>query len=266
MREYSMMLENLHLTDVNPRICGWEDCDPGHSYGPAVRDYLLLHYVRAGQGVFHVDGQSHPVGKGQMFVIQPHQVTRYQADSREPWRYSWIGFTTGLTLPDCLSQPVVEAAHCDHIFRSLLHDQGREGGGELYVCAKIYELLALLTVGEEREKSQANPYVSRALNYLHSSYMEDITVEGLARRLGLDRSYFCRIFRAAVGQPPTAYLVALRLERAAELLAQRGYSPAEAAAACGYSDPVNFSRIFKRQFGVPPSRYRASRASSSFGV
>ena len=43
------LLDNLHMADINPRICGVEACAPGHSFGPAVREYFLLHYVVRGR-------------------------------------------------------------------------------------------------------------------------------------------------------------------------------------------------------------------------
>ena len=46
------LLDNLHMADINPRICGVEACAPGHSFGPAVREYFLLHYVVRGKGIF----------------------------------------------------------------------------------------------------------------------------------------------------------------------------------------------------------------------
>lgn len=255
MASVDMMLENLALKDINPRVCGWENCAPGHCYGPAARSYLLLHYVRSGKGVFEREGRSHPVKKGEMFIIHPGEVTTYRADPNEPWQYSWLGFDAAITLPACLEQSVIRADGCEHIFRSLLHPQAGERSNELYVCGKIYELLSILGQRQQTTPSQARRYVNKAKNYMHSSYMEHISVEQMARQLGLDRSYFCRIFKVIEGVPPASYLVALRLERAAELIAERDYSPAEAAAGCGYTDTVNFSRMFKRHFGVSPSRY-----------
>lgn len=260
MRSFDIMLENLGLNDINPRICGWENCDPSHSYGPAARSFWLLHYVRSGSGVFICGGQCYPVSKGEIFVIRPGDVTTYRADDKEPWQYSWLGFDAAIALPSCLAQPVVRADDCEHIFRSLLHHKEGDGSNELYVCAKIYELLGILEHRERTTASQAYRYVSKAKNYMNSSYMEHVSVAQMAQQLGLDRSYFCRIFKAIEGVAPNSYLVTLRLERAAELIAERGYTPADAASSCGYTDTVNFSRMFKRQFGVPPSRY--GKASS----
>ena len=108
-----ILLVNRHWHDVNPVDCGWEACKPGHAFGPAARFYWLLHYVVQGRGAFTAGGKETPVRAGQMFVIRPFEVTYYEADRREPWEYIWIGFTSGLKLPQCLQQEyVINAARC----------------------------------------------------------------------------------------------------------------------------------------------------------
>lgn len=97
------------------------------------------------------------------------------------------------------------------------------------------------------------------LQNLQSSYMEDISVANIARHMGLDRSYFSRIFTKYEGVSPSQYLVSLRLARAAELLSEKSCTPAEAAQGCGYFDAVNFSRMLRRRYGVSPSQYRKKR-------
>ena len=58
---------NLHLTDLNPIFYGWEDCAPGHSFGPTIRNYTLIHYVKQGMGtVYKADG-TYRVGAGEAF-------------------------------------------------------------------------------------------------------------------------------------------------------------------------------------------------------
>ena len=261
MKSCSLMLENKHYHDINPLICGWEEWDTSHSYGPAVRDYLLLHYVHSGCGFFEKQGQRHRVEPGEMFVILPGEATYYQADSLTPWSYTWVGFTTALELPACLQQPVVDAIACDGVFRELAHRRQDEGAPELFVMAKICELLAILG-GSDTATDTPLSYLRRAKNYRKTSFTQSITVEGIAAALGLERSYFSRIFAQGEGMPPQQYLVRLRLRHAARLLGETGCTVAEAAAGCGYNDPVNFSRMFKRYYGVSPKNYRLQPENS----
>ena len=60
----NMLLTNRKLQDLNPLIAGEETCAPGHSFGPAVRKYTLIHYVLRGKGVLYARGGEHPVHAG----------------------------------------------------------------------------------------------------------------------------------------------------------------------------------------------------------
>lgn len=77
-----------------------------------------------------------------------------------------------------------------------------------------------------------------------------------AARCGIDRAYLSRLFRAYLGESPSAFLTRLKMRHAAELLAA-GQSVADTAAACGYSDADVFSKAFRRHYGLPPSRWQA---------
>jgi transcriptional regulator GlxA family with amidase domain len=63
-------------------------------------------------------------------------------------------------------------------------------------------------------------------------------------------------FRAAVGQPPMAYLTELRLRRAAGYLSTTTKSVREIARLAGYGNEASFSKAFSRLFGRPPGQYR----------
>ena len=77
MEMQTVLLSNQRWKEVNPIQFGWEHCAPGHSFGPASRSYLLLHYVVSGKGVFTVGGRSYDLGPGQIFVIHPYDMTYY---------------------------------------------------------------------------------------------------------------------------------------------------------------------------------------------
>ena len=102
----------------------------------------------------------------------------------------------------------------------------------------------------------SNDYIKKALNCMNSEYVNGITVQQVADRLNLDRSYFYSIFKAQMGVSPQKYLINLRLERAAELLTVYGESPSTAGISVGYPDLYHFSKIFKQHFGVSPRKYQ----------
>lgn len=244
------LLSDQHFRDINPVDCGWERCEPSHSFGPTARMYWLLHYVVSGSGVFESGGVRHPVRGGQMFVIRPLETTFYQADEHDPWEYIWIGFTTALTLPAPLrEQAVVQHSGLGSLFSSVLRLRTMTQGRELFLCGQVYQLLSLLS---ERQPLE-NDYVEQAQTYLASNYMQDVSISGLAARLGLNRSYFSTLFHQRTGLSPQQYLLRCRMEHARELLCSHAFTPGEAALAVGYPDIFAFSRMFKRYYGVSPS-------------
>ncbi len=75
-----------------PLFCGYQTCDPSYSFGPAVRDYHLLHFCISGKGQFFSNDICYDICEGQGFLISPKQLTFYQADAVHPWTYLWIAF------------------------------------------------------------------------------------------------------------------------------------------------------------------------------
>lgn len=113
------LLDNLHMADINPRICGVEACAPGHSFGPAVREYFLLHYVVRGKGIFRRGKREYTLQAGEIFVIRPGEVTYYEADMRDPWEYMWAGFDCAPPFAALLEQDVLRLPGALQIFRAL---------------------------------------------------------------------------------------------------------------------------------------------------
>jgi AraC-like DNA-binding protein len=96
--------------------------------------------------------------------------------------------------------------------------------------------------------------VRRAREHIHDRYSESITLGELSRETGLSRFHLLRTFRDAVGLPPHAYQIYLRINRARELLSS-GTEPAQVAAAVGFSDQSHLGRHFKRICKVTPRVY-----------
>jgi AraC-like DNA-binding protein len=251
------LIVNRGFYDINPLLCGEEQCGPLHCVGPAVRGHYLLHYVFSGKGFLHTGGRECAVGAGQIFVVTPHVQTLFHADEKQPWHYGWIGFESCLELDFLFSNPIIDAPEARHIFQALCGCEQVHIAREFYICSKIYELLSLLSEQKIQPQESAPSYILKAVNYIESNYMQPVGINKLARLLNLDRSYFSIAFKRAVGKSPQEYLVDYRLEKAAELMLRHSYRPGEAGQNVGYPDIFNFSRMFKRRFGVSPTEYIA---------
>jgi len=94
------------------------------------------------------------------------------------------------------------------------------------------------------------------LALLHRNPAEPWTVATLAREVGISRSVLADRFRHYLGEPPVSYLIRWRLQLGARLLKSSSRSVAEIAAEVGYESEAAFNRAFKREFEVPPARYR----------
>jgi AraC-like DNA-binding protein len=102
----------------------------------------------------------------------------------------------------------------------------------------------------------SDPQVGRALALIHHRIDAPWSAEGLAREVGMSRSSFVERFAGLVGMPPIRYVTTWRLETARQLLRDTRQSIQRLANAVGYESEEAFSRAFKRQFGLPPARWR----------
>jgi len=245
MDSHSILLTNRNLKDLNPLTAGEHICDPGHSFGPAVRKYTLIHYVLSGKGTFYARGGAYPVEAGQAFLILPGEVTTYTADRDDPWHYRWIGFDGELSSRFSELPPVFPLSV--DIFAKLVRSTEDLSVAEYRLSAELFRLYASLFSAE----SGRNPYVRRTENYIRTAYMQPIRVEQIAKQLGLDRRYLSRLFKTHTGVSVQEYLVNIRMEEGRHLL-KDGCSVAEAARLVGYEDVSNFSKMFKKHYGVPP--------------
>lgn len=242
-----MLLTNRELTDLNPLSFGREECVPLHSFGPAIRKYTLIHYVEQGKGTLFKNEIAFPVHAGEAFIICPDEVTFYQADKDDPWTYRWIGFDGALSEKYRQLPTVISVAN--ETFPNIY--DGQDSMVEYFLAAQLFALTATLLSGIKHK----NHYVRQVKNYINSHYMQEISVEEISRHLGLDRRYLVRLFKEKTGQTIQDYIISVRMDEACRLLSL-GKSVSEAASLCGYSDVCNFSKMFKKRYGVSPLQWK----------
>lgn len=235
-------------SDVIPLSVGYEECEPGHSFGPYIKNNASFHYILSGKGVFSGRGREYTLGKGDCFTICGGEKVRYAADADDPWQYIWIAFggTMSVRLEN-LECPVFSYPY-DTFIRLIGWLQSCHSGRSDATASAIFEILSFIDSGVP----QKIDYVQTVKNCVCDHYQEGITVEDIAGTVGLNRHYLTSIFRDATGETVIGYLSRVRLENAKRLL-EEGYSVGEVALMVGYSDQFHFSKMFKRRYGISPS-------------
>ena len=94
--------------------------------------------------------------------------------------------------------------------------------------------------------------IARVLRHIHSEYARPLGAEEMARRAGMSVAAFHHHFKFVTGGSPLQYLKRIRPDHARQLMAHDGYNAGTVARAVGYESPSQFSREFKRLFGVTP--------------
>ena len=123
-------------------------------------------------------------------------------------------------------------------------------------CAERY--LLLRTLIRRRQTDSAGQTVEAAKEYIRQHYAEsDLSVEKLCAYLHLSSTYFSTLFKRETGTSFTAYVTTVRMEAAAEAIRGTEEKTYLIAQRCGYEDPNYFSYVFKRHFGVTPTKYRS---------
>ena len=274
------MIDYIFSNDFSKNIdamiytCGYETCKPKHSYGPVVRSGYLIHYILSGKGFFQCENKIYHLSKGDAFLIKPNTLIYYQADTDEPWTYTWIGFQglkieaylnrTTLMENPCVNYNENEILKCCHekMFKAYQLPKNRD----LMMNSILYEYLYNLSITfPKTDISQSEKhisYIEEALKYIESNYSEQISINKIAKWLNLDRSYMYRLFKSITGISPQEYLLDFRIRKACDLLKNTDLTITNISRSVGYEDSLYFSRLFKNKKGKTPSEYRIYHKNS----
>lgn len=254
---------------------GWEHCEPSHSFGPAMRNHFLFHYVISGTGTLIAENSkkesiSYSIKSGQGFMTFPNQICTYIADAQQPWEYVWIEFD-GLRAKEtvelsglCVNSPVYKAKYKDvaqTMKDEMLYIINHKDDSPFHLIGHLYLFIdSFVKSSAITQISKSNNlrdfYIKEALSFIEQNFQNDITVEEIAACCGLNRSYFGKIFHEVLGKSPQEFLISYRMTKATELLKLTSLSIAEVGSAVGYSNQLHFSRAFKKIYGISPRQWR----------
>jgi AraC-like DNA-binding protein len=246
-------------------------------------NFAELSLVVSGSGTETVNGVPHRFRRGTVTFLLPHHIHEIRLDRPNVHKFNCMFdihilflnpadrelanslLKTGNELPSHYDLNEEQTIYMAGLFETMKREyENHHFAKESVLHSKLLEAFVFLvrlfrssgdgvSVPDMRE-SKSN--VIQLLHYLHLHYQEEITLTMLAQKFKWNASYISRIFKQEVGHTFTDYLHALRVGRAASLLATTAMSVVDIAVEVGFDHARTLTRVFKEFHGVTPTEYR----------
>lgn len=262
--------------------------DPPWQLDERDRYQAAFHYVRAGQCWLHFEGEQHLLGPGDLVFVgqgDAHQLASFRdragADDFAGATHllcGYFGFRDVLpepltaSMPSCLILRAEQVAQRDWLKTTLEHlsaEYRAQSPGADVVLNKLTEVVLIELIRSHLDRAEGDNFVAalfdkqigKALKLIHEHPEQSWTLDRLSEQVAMSRAVFAKRFKSLVGQPMFAYLSALRMRKASELLRHSDASVADIAEAVGYQSDMAFSRVFKEHFAHTPYAWRKAYRS-----
>jgi AraC-like DNA-binding protein len=230
---------------------------------------LILILCVRGSGWAGIGGFDYAVSPGELITILPNEPHWYGTAEDHPWTIYWCHAAgeaaerLGSMLQDCGSTPVLEVDDQPRLvglFEEIANELAKGYGIDHLLPASmaLAHLLGLAIAGRRRHNAPADAVlrVQQAIGYMQQRHDERIDIPELAATVNLSTSHFCAVFKKVAGFSPLDYFLRLKVRRGCELLDGTSFPVKRISEQLGFSDPLYFSRVFRRICGMSPMAYR----------
>ncbi len=244
--------------------CGKRINAENHSFGPVKRSCFWLVYVKSGSGALQMEDEIYKISDKSIICTFPDVKFSYSFDGS--CDIYWICFLPAADenlenfgiRKDMPILNVEKILEIESVFESLYILSKSDRLKDQYSILSIfYNFFSLLTDGDKTIKILKKNYIDYAIRYMEDHYPDDLYIDDISSHIGIESTYFSKIFKAEVGISPAEYLSKLRMERAQILLSASDMSVAEIAVSVGIPDQFYFSRKFKAYTGFSPREYKS---------
>ncbi len=235
----------------------------------------LLWFTR-GNGTVVCDCREHEVDENDIFVINSNMLHSIKTESNLEYYCLIVDADfcklNGIATEETDYVGKIQSRHVVELFGEVVKEYKQE-----YKCreAGIKTAIMRLMVSVTRNYSEniketknegisSNEVIKLAIGYIKSHFAQKLTLDCIAREVGLSKFYFSREFKVITGMTPIAYLNLFRCENAKKLLLKGELSIHEIAEKCGYENGSYFSKTFKSQTGYLPSEYAKKQDSAIY--
>ena len=242
----------------------------GGSFERHAHDTYEFHYVVGGRGAFEVGSSTLTIGPGDFFYTRPRTAHRSVVAAAGDYLLQYLVFLAldgpgdggvAADLDGRFGEGVIRRLGDRH--HGFFAEVARlcDGADPCLQRAAVFKFAGVLyeVMGDAPAMRHGHPAVERALDLMRGQVGTAFTLDALVTALGIEKSYFIRLFKQRVGVPPMKYAMHLKMSAAADLLRSGTEPLAVVAEQVGFADPYHFAKCFKQWSGTAPGAYRHGR-------
>lgn len=231
-------------------------------------EYCLFQYTLSGEGEIEIEGKIYRLKEGDAFLIEiPGEHCYRLPDNSEFWEVLYIEFSNE-SIPFFHKiynlKGNVFSIDKESSFIKLIWNFYKEAIEDniqnVYKCSSYaYQLIMELinTFYEEQKYNETDSKIEFCKNYIDKNYNKDITLDYISLEVKLSKYHLVRKFQEQMGISIGNYITKVRLKRAMELLLLvNDMKIEEIAREVGFSCGNYFGKVFKKNIGVTPSKFR----------
>ena len=224
---------------------------------PFIRPIYYVNLVTKGNGTLRFRDKEYPIRKDTLFFMFPQEA--YYIDGSEDFEYIYISFSGKSAFS------LIQSHRTDGVYHNFSHTALWEDAirrittynANILTESVLYYTLALIQDNQpDAIPEDKDDLFSSVKGYIDIHYREqDMSLDKLSREFSYSEKYLSAFFRKHMNLRFTEYLNSLRIQYASSLMSDGCTNISQIAAMCGFSDPLYFSKVFKKHIGCTPTKY-----------
>ena len=247
-----------------------------------VHPFYDITYLISGECTCFVNHSIYKLSRGDLIIIPPGDIHRSTFHGKIPverfvlsfreeelnWIRSLIGdeIVSKSLKTGVISIPSKRRDYIETLLNKLLFEnEGQDILSPAFIQAGLLELLLFMIRCQQYENNVYkeidvdNQLMQEIATYIYEHYDKKITLDDMAERFHISRSYLSKKFKQATGFGFKEYLVNVRIKNACRLLLETNHSITDIAFECGFNDSNYFGDAFRRIKGIAPNKYRRNK-------
>lgn len=232
-------------------------------------NHCLLIYVAKGEGWYTVKGKTYAVVENDFFVLSHDVAVKLGSSKDNPWSIYWAFFSGGQAaniLQHLMGKNNMAPRKAKPLvgriaqFNDILHHLELLENIEnlVYANSRFYSFLCSfrLTVLSSKRHAKKDGVI-QSIEYMRENIHGHVTLQDLAKAAGLSVSHYCALFKKKTMQSPLNLYTSMKVQRACQMLQDKGQTIKSIAYSLGFFDQYHFSKVFKQIMGSSPKHFKS---------